>query len=492
MWGARALAATVGTLSIAIAGNHFVNASGQTVRLLGVDHSGTEYACEQGWGYSNGVDSPADAAADAAAIAAWHANAVRIPLNEDCWLGINGEPAYGSQSGYQQTVENYVAALNADGIYAILDLHWSAPSSVVADGQRPMADADHSVDFWQSVAAAFESNPAVVFDAFNEPYSPAANYAGAASLTWSCWENGGCSLPSAVDGTNPAGSSTYTAAGMQQLVTAIRSTGATQPILLGGLAYSNDLTGWLAYEPTDPDNQLAASVHIYEGNACGDTSCWGSQVASVAAKVPVVIGEFGQNPTSSCAATDDQFDNTLMNWADQSGVSYLAWGWYDGASPDCSDYWLDDASGNPVAPNGTALQAHLATLAASDVGGVIGTSASGSQTGGGGSSTTPTTTPSGGSTATPSGGSTTTPSGGSTTTKPLRCVVPKLIGDTLTRARTLLRRAHCAVGKVSYRKRKGRLSAAAKRKPAVVIKATPARGRKLAAGAKVRLLLERH
>jgi endoglucanase len=481
MWGARALAATVGTLSIAIAGNHFVNGSGQTVRLLGVDHAGTEYACEQGWGYSNGVDSPADAAADAAAIAAWHANAVRIPLNEDCWLGINGEPAYGSQSGYQQTVESYVAALNADGIYAILDLHWSAPDAVVADGQRPMPD-DHSAAFWTSVASTFKSNPAVVFDAFNEPYSPAADGYTNYPVSWNCWENGGCSLPTTADGTTP-GSSTYTAVGMQQLVTAIRNTGATQPIMLGGLAYSNDLTGWLANEPHDPDDQLAASVHIYEGNACGDTSCWGSQVASVAAQVPVVIGEFGQNPTSSCAATDDQFDNTLMNWADQSGVSYLAWGWYDGASPDCSDYWLDDASGNPVAPNGTALQAHLATLAAGDVGGVIGTSASGSQAGGGGSSTTTTTTP--------SGGSTTAPSGGSTTTKPRRCVVPKLIGDTLARARTSLRKAHCAVGKVSYRKRKGRLSSAAKRKPAVVIKATPARGRKLVAGAKVRLLLER-
>jgi hypothetical protein len=195
----------------------------------------------------------------------------------------------------------------------------------------------------------------------------------------------------------------------------------------------------------------------------------------VAAKVPVVIGEFGQNPTSSCAATSDQFDNTLMNWADQSGVSYLAWGWYDGASPDCGDYWLDDANGNPVAPNGTALQAHLATLAASDVGGVIGTSASGSQAGGGGSSTT----------------TTTTPSGGSTTTKPLRCVVPKLIGDTLTRARTLLRRAHCALGKVSYRKLKGPGSARVKRRAPAVIKQAPGRGRHLPAGTKVRLLLER-
>jgi aldehyde dehydrogenase (NAD+) len=33
-----------------VRGNHLVNAQGQVTRLLGVDRSGTEYACEQGWG----------------------------------------------------------------------------------------------------------------------------------------------------------------------------------------------------------------------------------------------------------------------------------------------------------------------------------------------------------------------------------------------------------------------------------------------------------
>ncbi|MGA2521574.1 MAG: glycoside hydrolase family 5 protein, partial [Acidimicrobiales bacterium] len=82
------LGATDGTakaspgLSIAISGNHFVNGSGQTVRLLGVDAPGTEYACEQGWGYA----AQPLTAASAQAIASWRADAVRVPLNEDCWL----------------------------------------------------------------------------------------------------------------------------------------------------------------------------------------------------------------------------------------------------------------------------------------------------------------------------------------------------------------------------------------------------------------------
>ena len=61
---------------------------GQTIRLLGVNHPSSEYACVDGYGYNDGHME----AADAAAIASWNANAVRIPINEDCWLGINGQP----------------------------------------------------------------------------------------------------------------------------------------------------------------------------------------------------------------------------------------------------------------------------------------------------------------------------------------------------------------------------------------------------------------
>jgi endoglucanase len=351
--GALAAVTSVGAdpvpLSISIVGNHFVDGSGQTIRLLGVDEPGTEYACY--YGYDPGED-----AADAAAIAAWHANAVRIPLNEDCWLGLNNEPSNGiTDVAYRQSIENYVADLNADGIYAILDLHWTAPGTTTADGQRALPD-DHSAAFWTSVATTFEGNPAVVFDAFNEPFSPGGNY----PVDWSCWKNGGCDVPASNDQEPLSGQ--YTAVGMQAMVNAIRATGATQPIMLGGLSYANDLTQWLTYEPTDTlaTPQLAASFHNYEGETCDDVSCWNSEIAPVAAQVPVVTGEFDEK---QCDA-DTDWDDGFMNWADQNGVSYLAWGWWVLTSLSCdSNYWLiSDASGTPSGPNGTALHDHLAAL----------------------------------------------------------------------------------------------------------------------------------
>jgi hypothetical protein len=358
-------------LSIAVSGNHFVNGEGETVRLIGVDAPSTEYACDEGWGYS----SQPLTAATASAIASWHADAVRVPLNEDCWLGVNGQPSYGTQAGYQQAIKTWVADLNAAGLYAIVDLHWSAPGTNNADGQRPMPD-DHSVAFWSSVASTFQNDPAVVFDAFNEPFSPAADGDSALAVSWSCWLNGACSVPVAADGTTPNDNDTYSAVGMQAIVTGIRDSGATQPILLGGLSYANDLSGWLANEPVDPDRQLAASFHNYYGESCDSASCWNTTIASVAAKVPVVTGEFDQGydcastPTGPTSLTT--FDNTYMNWADQNGVGYLAWGWWvlGNTSTTCSalggggdNYALISSYGGaPVAPDGTNLQSHLAAL----------------------------------------------------------------------------------------------------------------------------------
>ena len=56
---AAASASAATTVSVSVDGNHLVNAEGQTVRLLGVDRSGPEYACEEGWGI---FDGPSNAA----------------------------------------------------------------------------------------------------------------------------------------------------------------------------------------------------------------------------------------------------------------------------------------------------------------------------------------------------------------------------------------------------------------------------------------------
>ena len=328
--------AAAGGLSVRVQGNHLVDGAGNTIRLLGVNRSGTEYQCVSDAGI---FDGPSDEAS-VAAMASWNINTVRVPLNEDCWLGINGvDPSY-SGANYQTAIVNYVNLLHKYNLYAQLDLHWNAPGSELATGQLEMADADHSPAFWTSVATTFKNDPAVVFDLYNEPYvSTGADQ----DSDWSCWLNG-CTI----DGS-------WQAAGMQSLVDAVRNTGATQPLVLSGCGWGNDLYGWLANMPNDPLNSLVASVHTYDNSGCADTSCWNDMVAPVAAQVPVVTGEFGEYD-----CTDNIIVNPLMNWSDENGVGYLAWAWDTGPGWNCSSGpgIINDYSGTPNAL-GIGIQSHL-------------------------------------------------------------------------------------------------------------------------------------
>ncbi len=368
-FGADAAAAPAEPPALSVSGNRLLNLNGEAVRLLGVNRVSPEYACtfgEIGSGPEPGHPgyNPLTPA-DAAAIAAWHPTAVRVPLNEDCWLGQNGMPAEGlSAAAYRQAIVAYVGYLHAQGLYAILDLHWSNPAGLPnGEGLHPMPD-QRAPAFWESVARAFADDGAVVFDAFNEPYDPANHGDPSQPVSWSCWRDGGCTVPAAPDTQPPNPAQTYTATGMQQIVDAIRSTGARQPIMLGGLEYANDLSGWLAHEPTDPAGALLASFHNYTGQECDDEACWEATIAPLAAAVPVVTGEFGETDCPPSGSDPSNFDNTYMRWADAHGVGYLGWGWVIPDPPrDCSTpYLISDYGGTPVDPNGVALHDHLTQL----------------------------------------------------------------------------------------------------------------------------------
>jgi endoglucanase len=335
-----------------VSGNKLVNASGAQVVLHGIDRSGTEYACVQG----NGIfDGPSDQAS-ITAMKAWGVNAVRVPLNEACWNAESYVDSAYAGANYQTAIENYVNLLGDNGIVAILDLHWTdglytgtsaGCSSAEAVCQKPMPDTAESVPFWTSVATAFKGNDAVIFDLFNEPYPERAdNYNETEG--WQCWLNGGSDCVGI----------SYSVAGMQTLVNAVRSTGANNVIMLGGLEYSNDLTQWLSYEPTDPDHDLAASWHSYNFNTCSTQSCWTSQVAPVIAQVPVIAGEIGEN---DCA---DTYVDPLMTWLDSESTSYLAWAWNADFNCSTGPGLITDYSGDPT-PYGAGVESHLQALAGS-------------------------------------------------------------------------------------------------------------------------------
>ncbi|HEY1615997.1 MAG TPA: cellulase family glycosylhydrolase, partial [Streptosporangiaceae bacterium] len=251
-------------------------------------------------------------------------------------------------------IKAYVSLLNSNGMVAILDLHWTdglytgnsaGCSSSEATCQKPMPDSAQSVPFWSSVATAFKGNNAVVFDLFNEPYPDRA--LSSETAAWQCWLNGGSSCTSGIS---------YPVAGMQTLVNAVRSAGASNVIMLGGLAYSNDLTQWLTYKPADPDNNLVASWHSYNFNTCSNQSCWTSQITPVIAQVPVIAGEIGEN---DCA---DGYLNPLMSYLDSESTSYLAWAWNADFNCSSGPGLITDYSGDATA-YGAGYESHLKSLA---------------------------------------------------------------------------------------------------------------------------------
>jgi endoglucanase len=328
-----------------VAGNQILGSNNMPVRLLGVNRSGTEYQCL----HSGIFDGPSDETSILAMLS-WHINAVRIPLNEDCWLNINlGTSVFGGIV-YQNAIVSYVNLLIANGITPILDLHWSASGNQTATSLEPLPDRDHSLTFWSQVATTFRGNDAVIFDLFNEPY-PDNNLK--TTNAWQCWR----------DGTNaatcPAGTAglSYAAAGMQELVTTIRNTGATNIIMLGGIQYASTLDQWMRYKPVDPRNALVASWHFYNDSQCNQSACWTREVLPVMEHYPLIAGEIGENDAGSAFITQ------VMNFLDAPGKnlrpqSYLAWVW--NTDQTVYDLITDYANGTPTIPYGWAFRNHLA------------------------------------------------------------------------------------------------------------------------------------
>jgi endoglucanase len=314
---------------LSVSGRRLVDSGGKTIRLVGVNRPGTHYECVQ---TTNRIfDGPSDDAS-VQAIADWQATAVRVPLNEDCWLGINGVAPAVSGQAYRDAIADYVTRLNNHGLVAILDLQWSDgyytggscqlqanPGSAVC--LKPMPDASHAPSFWSSVASTFRLNHAVVFDVFSEPFPDRVmSFQGSA---WACWLRGGQSCTGF----------SYAVAGMQALVSAIRRTGASNVVMVGGINYANDDSGWLIYRPVDPDHALAVSWHSYNFDACNNRACWDRQVAPVAGVVPIIAGEIGED---DCAHS---YIDGLMTWLDSRGGSYLGWAWKaEDARYPCGDH----------------------------------------------------------------------------------------------------------------------------------------------------------
>lgn len=291
-----------------VAGNRLLDGRGRVVVFHGVNRSGTEYACVQGHGI---FDGPATAAS-VRAIARWHVNAVRIPLNESCWLGRPGvDPAYAG-ARYRRAIVAYARLLERHGIFPTLSLMWGAPGEHLATYQSGAPDRAHAPAVWRSLARTFRHDHDVVLAPWGETVVDA-----------DCFLHGGV-----CEATYGPRDRPYTTAGMQQAVDVMRRAHYTGVIAIPGVDRANDLSGWLSHEPRDPLRQLVAEAHVYGDNVCASTACLEGTMAPVAARVPLVLGEIGESvEDEGPGACGARRVAAIARWADAHGAGYDAWAW---------------------------------------------------------------------------------------------------------------------------------------------------------------------
>jgi aryl-phospho-beta-D-glucosidase BglC (GH1 family) len=329
--------------TLTVSGNKIMR-NGSPFRFVGVNRDTLEWGSvnyDGCGGDEHFLDSDFDA------VKSWRATAVRLPLAQQAWLGRTC-PA----SAYQAMVEDAVRRINARGMYAILDLHWTDAQgnnkcdyTYCVSGQQPMPDAD-SIVFWRQVAQRYAGWSGVMFGLFNEPHD----------VSWSCWRDGGCDVTPS-PGTGSIW--TYKAAGMQQLYDAVRSQGAQNLVLVAGLDYAYDLSGISAGASLNGSG-IVYDTHVYTAFH-SDVTDWNQHFGQLAATYPVSASEFGTNDCSADPITK------LLNYFDapqgqaQNAISWTAWSW--SAPGSCQQpSVINDWTGTPIGGSGVVIRDRMLAL----------------------------------------------------------------------------------------------------------------------------------
>lgn len=248
----------------------------------------------------------------------WHANAVRLAVKDTLWKGGATGSATGDGGAYQRNVKRAITWTLQQGMDVILDLHYVAGSPT----------ADHAA-FWDTISKdAFFKDGRIIFELYNEP---TADFASLRSWMLSTTQK-------------------------------IRANGASNLILIGGVDYSYDISGY-ATNPITGQGAIAYVTHPYIFK-----SSPGDDVAFLtpAKTLPVVATEFGDAnvegfhsiPATQCVAS---IYSDYISKFETAGMSWTSWAWI-------VDEWgcgfpqlISDYSGTPNSI-GTPVQQKLMQL----------------------------------------------------------------------------------------------------------------------------------
>lgn len=251
-------------LELKVVGNRLHDSRGMEVWLQGVNAGGLETLPQDRQVIKSVV----------VAIDDWKANCVRVPIKDDFWYG---KSAYQKDEGreYREIIDQIITLAANRGAYVAIDLH------------RFRAPKREHADFWKDFSQKYANHPAVLFDIFNEPHG----------ISWDVWKRGGfvgnkegVDESAFLNDEEKRKNAGFESVGMQGLVDAVRSTGAKNIVIAGGVFWCNDLTGITrGYELEDrTGNGIMYSWHTYNWH-----TGWEEKVLATAAKHPIFLGEVG-------------------------------------------------------------------------------------------------------------------------------------------------------------------------------------------------------
>ena len=297
-----------------VSGNKVLDSDGKDIWLQGVNAGGMESV-------------PADSHVLRSVIVGiddWKANIIRLPVKSTFWFGHGPYQKRDGGEYYRMMVDQAVTLASNRGAYLLLDLH------------RFRAPEQEDIDFWKDAAARYKNNPAVLFDLFNEPHD----------VSWAVWRNGG-SVEEKKAGTTDESAflnadekaksnAGLQSVGMQALLDTVRAAGAKNIVVVGGLAWSGDLSGVVDGYALDEKggNGIMYSWHNYNWH-----KNWEGRVLGAAAKYPIMVGEVGADiKKMNFIPLQDQEDPStwvpdMLGFIQKYRLNWTAWCLHPKATP---------------------------------------------------------------------------------------------------------------------------------------------------------------
>ncbi len=292
-----------------VVGNRLHDSDGKEVWLQGVNAGGLETLPQDMQPVKSTV----------VAIDEWKSNCVRLPMKEEFWYGKSPYQKDGGES-YRQKIDQIITLTANRGAYLVLDLH------------RFRAPKQEHADFWKDAATRYKDHPAVLFDIFNEPHD----------VSWEVWRNGGFvgtktnnDESAFLTDEEKKKNQGFESVGMQGLVDAVRSTGAKNIIIAGGVFWCNDLTGIVnGFALDDKEgNGIMYSWHTYNWHPG-----W-AHVLPVAEKYPIFLGEVGGDiqKMGFIPEADQEDPNTfipdMLGFIQKYRIHWTGWCFHPRATP---------------------------------------------------------------------------------------------------------------------------------------------------------------